>query len=150
VLTAGSDSRQGASRVRTKRNAKCNKRHGTSSMQVVGEGFHPKAGQPHAEVFALRAAGARSNSDYIVTHSVFYAVLWPALYCDSPGLQLCITPELSPPVSWSLLRVSTQGSGWRGRRHAYTRSLAVTLKSIGHNFPWISLQGSGRRAQRFT
>lgn len=24
---------------------------------VVGEGFHPKAGQPHAEVFALRGAG---------------------------------------------------------------------------------------------
>ena len=26
--------------------------------QVIGEGFHPKAGQPHAEVFALRQAGA--------------------------------------------------------------------------------------------
>uniref|UniRef100_A0ACD5TTG5 Uncharacterized protein n=1 Tax=Avena sativa TaxID=4498 RepID=A0ACD5TTG5_AVESA len=25
--------------------------------QVIGEGFHPKAGQPHAEVFALRDAG---------------------------------------------------------------------------------------------
>ncbi len=28
---------------------------------VVGEGWHPGAGQPHAEVFALRAAGARSQ-----------------------------------------------------------------------------------------
>lgn len=26
--------------------------------QVVGEGFHPRAGQPHAEVFAIRDAGA--------------------------------------------------------------------------------------------
>lgn len=26
--------------------------------QVVGEGFHPKAGMPHAEVYALRGAGA--------------------------------------------------------------------------------------------
>lgn len=26
--------------------------------KVVGEGFHPKAGKPHAEVYALRAAGA--------------------------------------------------------------------------------------------
>lgn len=29
--------------------------------RVVGEGFHPKAGEPHAEVFALRAAGDQSR-----------------------------------------------------------------------------------------
>jgi len=28
---------------------------------VVGMGYHPKAGQPHAEVFALRAAGDRAE-----------------------------------------------------------------------------------------
>lgn len=28
--------------------------------QIVGEGFHPKAGQPHAEVFALRQAGEQA------------------------------------------------------------------------------------------
>lgn len=28
---------------------------------VVGEGFHPQAGQPHAEVFALAQAGARAQ-----------------------------------------------------------------------------------------
>lgn len=29
--------------------------------QIVGEGFHPGAGQPHAEVFALQAAGDRAR-----------------------------------------------------------------------------------------
>ena len=28
--------------------------------EVVGQGFHPKAGQPHAEVFALKDAGTRA------------------------------------------------------------------------------------------
>jgi diaminohydroxyphosphoribosylaminopyrimidine deaminase/5-amino-6-(5-phosphoribosylamino)uracil reductase len=34
---------------------------------VVGEGYHPQAGQPHAEVFALRAAGslARGATAYV-------------------------------------------------------------------------------------
>lgn len=34
---------------------------------VVGEGYHPKAGEPHAEVFALRAAGdlARGATAYV-------------------------------------------------------------------------------------
>ncbi len=29
--------------------------------QLVGEGFHPKAGQPHAEVFAMREAGEHAK-----------------------------------------------------------------------------------------
>ncbi|MBP5992979.1 MAG: bifunctional diaminohydroxyphosphoribosylaminopyrimidine deaminase/5-amino-6-(5-phosphoribosylamino)uracil reductase RibD [Acinetobacter sp.] len=35
--------------------------------QLVGEGFHPQAGQPHAEVFALRQAGeaARGATAYV-------------------------------------------------------------------------------------
>jgi diaminohydroxyphosphoribosylaminopyrimidine deaminase/5-amino-6-(5-phosphoribosylamino)uracil reductase len=35
---------------------------------VVGEGFHPKAGEPHAEIFALRQAGeAARGADLYVT-----------------------------------------------------------------------------------
>ena len=36
--------------------------------QVVGEGFHPKAGEPHAEIFALRQAGELAcGADIYVT-----------------------------------------------------------------------------------
>ncbi|MEA5579447.1 bifunctional diaminohydroxyphosphoribosylaminopyrimidine deaminase/5-amino-6-(5-phosphoribosylamino)uracil reductase RibD [Anabaena sp. UHCC 0451] len=35
--------------------------------EIIGEGFHPRAGEPHAEVFALRAAGeeARGATIYV-------------------------------------------------------------------------------------
>ncbi|MBO1058604.1 MAG: bifunctional diaminohydroxyphosphoribosylaminopyrimidine deaminase/5-amino-6-(5-phosphoribosylamino)uracil reductase RibD [Dolichospermum sp. JUN01] len=33
--------------------------------EIVGEGFHPCAGEPHAEVFALRAAGERARGSTI-------------------------------------------------------------------------------------
>ncbi|HIK05053.1 MAG TPA: bifunctional diaminohydroxyphosphoribosylaminopyrimidine deaminase/5-amino-6-(5-phosphoribosylamino)uracil reductase RibD [Trichormus sp. M33_DOE_039] len=35
--------------------------------KIIGEGFHPRAGEPHAEVFALRAAGelARGATAYV-------------------------------------------------------------------------------------
>lgn len=39
-----------------------------SAGNIVGEGFHPQAGAPHAEIFALRAAGPRAaGADLYVT-----------------------------------------------------------------------------------
>jgi len=43
---------------------------------VVGEGFHPRAGQPHAEVFALARAGDRARN------ATAYVTLEP---CDHQG-----------------------------------------------------------------
>ena len=39
-----------------------------ADQQIVGEGFHPAAGEPHAEVFALQAAAGRTvGADLYVT-----------------------------------------------------------------------------------
>jgi len=54
---------------------------------IVGEGFHPKAGEPHAEVFALREAGDRAQG------ATAYVSLEP---CNHFGR--------TPPCSQALVR----------------------------------------------
>ncbi|EDX83685.1 riboflavin biosynthesis protein RibD [Synechococcus sp. PCC 7335] len=53
--------------------------------EIVGEGFHPKAGEPHAEIFALRAASDRAQG------ATLYVNLEP---CNHKGL----TPPCSEAV----------------------------------------------------
>ena len=54
--------------------------------EIVGEGFHPRAGEPHGEVFALRAAGERARG------ATIYVSLEP---CNHYGR--------TPPCSLSLI-----------------------------------------------
>ncbi|KAL5994814.1 hypothetical protein ACLOJK_024871 [Asimina triloba] len=58
---------------------------------IVGEGFHPKAGQPHAEVFALRDAGA------LAENATAYVSLEP---CNHYGR--------TPPCTEALIRAKVK------------------------------------------
>ncbi|KAL8459074.1 hypothetical protein ACS0TY_035677 [Phlomoides rotata] len=59
--------------------------------KIVGEGFHPKAGQPHAEVFALRDAGdlAENGTAYV-------------------SLEPCNHYGRTPPCSEALIRAKVK------------------------------------------
>ncbi|MFH7245137.1 MAG: bifunctional diaminohydroxyphosphoribosylaminopyrimidine deaminase/5-amino-6-(5-phosphoribosylamino)uracil reductase RibD [Spirulina sp.] len=59
--------------------------------EVVGEGFHPGAGQPHAEVFALGQAGDRAKG------STLYVNLEP---CNHTGR--------TPPCTEAIIRAGVQ------------------------------------------
>ena len=59
----------------------------TQGEEIVGEGFHPKAGEPHAEIFALRAAGERAQD------ATLYVNLEP---CNHTGR--------TPPCSEAIIR----------------------------------------------
>jgi diaminohydroxyphosphoribosylaminopyrimidine deaminase / 5-amino-6-(5-phosphoribosylamino)uracil reductase len=59
--------------------------------EIIGEGFHPRAGEPHAEVFALRAAGDRSQG------ATIYVSLEP---CNHYGR--------TPPCSEALVKAGVK------------------------------------------
>jgi diaminohydroxyphosphoribosylaminopyrimidine deaminase/5-amino-6-(5-phosphoribosylamino)uracil reductase len=73
--------------------------------QLVGEGYHPAAGQPHAEVFALRAAGerARGATAYVTLEPCCHFGRTPpctqALIAAGVARVVAATTDANPKVS---------------------------------------------------
>lgn len=70
------------------------------SGEIVGQGFHPKAGEPHAEVFALRAAGsqAKAATAYVTLEPCSHTGRTPpcALALINAGLKRVVIAGLDP------------------------------------------------------
>jgi diaminohydroxyphosphoribosylaminopyrimidine deaminase/5-amino-6-(5-phosphoribosylamino)uracil reductase len=111
--------------------------------RVVGRGFHARAGDPHAEVVALRAAGERARG------ADLYTTLEP---CDHQGR--------TPPCSVAILEAGVRrvvvggrdpnplvnGRGVRRlRRHGVAVEIGVLAPACDAlNAPWLRFIRSGR------
>jgi diaminohydroxyphosphoribosylaminopyrimidine deaminase/5-amino-6-(5-phosphoribosylamino)uracil reductase len=78
-----------------------------SRGKIVGEGFHPRAGEPHADVYALRVAGARARG------ATLYVTLEP---CSTWGrTPPCIEAVLASGVSEVVVCVRDPNPSHAGR-----------------------------------
>ncbi|SMB81526.1 diaminohydroxyphosphoribosylaminopyrimidine deaminase [Deinococcus hopiensis KR-140] len=89
--------------------------------QVVGEGFHPQAGQPHAEVFALRQAGDRAKG------ATAYVTLEPCSHSGrTPPCASALVAAGVSRVVIAALDPNPQVSG-RGAERLRAAGIPVTL-----------------------
>ena len=116
---------------------------------VVGEGWHPRTGEPHAEVFALRQAGeaARGATLYVSLEPCCHHGRTPP--CTGAVLAACVRRVLAamrdpfPRVAGGgLAQLSEAGlqvecglleAEARDLNHAY-------LTAVEHGLPWVTLK----------
>ncbi|WP_265935990.1 bifunctional diaminohydroxyphosphoribosylaminopyrimidine deaminase/5-amino-6-(5-phosphoribosylamino)uracil reductase RibD [Aquirhabdus parva] len=117
--------------------------------KVIGEGFHPKAGQPHAEVFALRAAGdlAVGATAYVTLEPCSHFGRTPpcanALIAAQVSRVVMATLDANPQVAGQgLARLEAAGIATRvGVCEAEARALNVGfLQTMAGQRPYVRLK----------
>jgi diaminohydroxyphosphoribosylaminopyrimidine deaminase/5-amino-6-(5-phosphoribosylamino)uracil reductase len=117
--------------------------------EVVGEGRHPRAGEPHAEVFALRHAGerARGGTLYVTLEPCAHHGRTPpcvdAVLAAGISRVVAAMRDPNPKVAGGgLRRLAAAGvSTSAGLLEAEARELnRAWLKAVETGLPWVTLK----------
>jgi diaminohydroxyphosphoribosylaminopyrimidine deaminase/5-amino-6-(5-phosphoribosylamino)uracil reductase len=110
---------------------------------VVGQGYHERAGEPHAEVHALAAAGARSRG------ATLYSTLEPCCHQGRTGP--CVRRIVDAGVTRVVAAVEDPNPAVRGRGFAYLRANGVAVEvgvgadgALALNRPFFTVMREGR------
>jgi diaminohydroxyphosphoribosylaminopyrimidine deaminase/5-amino-6-(5-phosphoribosylamino)uracil reductase len=110
---------------------------------VVGQGFHQRAGEAHAEVHALAEAGVRARG------ATLYCTLEPCCHQGRTGP--CVSKIVDAGVARVVAAVEDPNPAVRGRGFAFLRECGVTVdvgvaaeKAVTLNQPFFTLMREGR------
>ena len=88
---------------------------------VVGQGFHRRAGEPHAEVLALEESGARARG------ATMYCTLEPCCHVGRTGP--CVTRIVEAGISRLVAAIEDPNPLVNGKGFEYLRGTAWRWKS---------------------
>lgn len=110
---------------------------------VVGEGFHARAGEPHAEVHALEIAGARARG------ATLYCSLEPCCHTGRTGP--CVARIADAGIRRVVAAVEDPNPLVCGRGFEYLRARGITVEvgvgraaAMSLNQPFFTLMAEGR------
>jgi diaminohydroxyphosphoribosylaminopyrimidine deaminase/5-amino-6-(5-phosphoribosylamino)uracil reductase len=110
---------------------------------VVGQGFHERAGEAHAEINALDQAGARARG------ATLYCTLEPCCHQGRTGP--CVSRIVDAGVARVVAAVEDPNPAVRGRGFAFLRERGVTVdvglaadNAVTLNQPFFTLMREGR------
>ncbi len=110
---------------------------------VVGQGFHERAGEPHAEIHALMAAGARARG------ATLYSTLEPCCHQGRTGP--CVSRIVEAGVVRVVAAVEDPNPAVRGRGFAFLRANGVEVEvglgeasAVALNRAFFTLMREGR------
>jgi diaminohydroxyphosphoribosylaminopyrimidine deaminase/5-amino-6-(5-phosphoribosylamino)uracil reductase len=110
---------------------------------VVGQGFHERAGEPHAEVHALAAAGPRARG------ATLYCTLEPCCHQGRTGP--CVSRIVDAGIVRVVAAVEDPNPAVRGRGFAILRSRGVAVEvglsaamAVALNLPFFTLMRERR------